>query len=181
MEKPNTPSKIPRKTILVAYHEAGHAVAAYLLKVHRIRSISIIPDAETEGRVHHSKPGKTYHPEWDTGPRTRSKTEKMIMLCLAGDMAENMLLKRDSRNTRLTDYDTAVDLACYHCSDGDEAGAYVNFLYYRTRNLLRLPERWAAIEELASVLIERGCMGPKLAYQIMRSYLPRRRVGRAAE
>lgn len=42
------------RIILNAYHEAGHAVAAYILRVPFI-SVSIIRDSESYGRLNHSK------------------------------------------------------------------------------------------------------------------------------
>lgn len=161
------PSK-NRKRKLTAYHEAGHAVAAYLLKAHRIKSLSIIPEGETEGLMRHSAPGDTYRPDYQRTSRTRSKTEKLIMVCLAGDAAENLFLKKDSRNIRLFDYSKAVDLAAYHCADPDETGAYVNFLYYRVRNLLRIPENWTKIEVLAAALIQKEFMNGEATYSLLR-------------
>lgn len=95
----------------------------------------------------------------------------MIMLCLAGDVAENIFEKKDSRDLELTDYDNAVDLARHQCGDPDEAGAYVNWLFYKTKNILRLPDNWKAVESLSEALIKRRRIGSRKAYEIIRSAL----------
>ncbi len=172
-------AKPDKKMKLTAYHEAGHAVASFLLHVDTINAISVIPDEVSEGRTHHSAPGRNYHPDYDDSPRTRSKTEKRIMSYLAGDVAESLLLKWKKLNTNLTDYQKAVDLASYQCDgEPDETGAYVTFLYYKTRNLLRRAENWTAISDLASILIERRRIGRREFYPLIRKSLRRSTTAR---
>jgi ATP-dependent Zn protease len=82
----------------VAYHEAGHAVAAFIT-TRELQFSTIIPDPDDDGNL-----GRTVHndPEWWDHPtcpenefaeaRTRKeRTESRITICLAGRAADEKL------------------------------------------------------------------------------------------
>ena len=148
---------------VVAYHEAGHAVAACLLKC-RFGRISILPEAGSHRRVSLAQARarvltEGYSAALD-GLRGRALIEHQAMFALAGAVATAIREERpvdwgeseeDSRTARgwieeLTD-------------DEDEVDAYLKWLSARTRVLLGRPRSWAAVTALAQTLLERGQLG----------------------
>jgi ATP-dependent Zn protease len=77
----NQMAKRPTKLERTAYHEAGHAVAAYSLRW-KIIEVSIVPDPDSLGHVTRT-PLKDFHPDDDTRFSTLRKGEKEIILYLA--------------------------------------------------------------------------------------------------
>jgi ATP-dependent Zn protease len=77
-----------REREATAYHEAGHAVAAlHLGRV--VKTVSIVPDEETFGRVaHYPITGKWLQPDVHIDARTRDYLEDVITIMLAGPVAE---------------------------------------------------------------------------------------------
>jgi len=53
--------------------------------------------------------------------------------------------------------------------DEDEAGAYLGWLSHRSKNLIRLPLVWAAIEALANALLQLKTIHSRKARKIMRA------------
>ncbi|MFC1953179.1 hypothetical protein ACFLWR_03515 [Chloroflexota bacterium] len=72
-----------------AYHEAGHAVTAYILRL-RIIELLIVPDDDYMGMFSHG-PGRKITPETDGRQKTRSGLERLAMEALAGNVAEYLL------------------------------------------------------------------------------------------
>ena len=75
------------KRQLVAYHEAGHAVVAAVLRV-KTRSTTIIPTNEYDGVYKHNHLFRKMELETSNSDRTRLKVERKIMVCLAGPLAQ---------------------------------------------------------------------------------------------
>jgi ATP-dependent Zn protease len=93
-----------------AYHEAGHAVAAWLLGI-RLRRISIRrDDAEgTLGRVVLEGLRATEVQRYDMAPRTRDLVERRAIVSLAGEEAERLVAKRVSRHGGARDREHVAD------------------------------------------------------------------------
>ena len=157
---------------VVAYHEAGHAVAACLLKC-RFGRVSILPEAGSHRRVSLAQARarvltEGYSAALD-GLRGRVLIEHQAMFALAGAVATAIREERpvdwgeseeDSRTARgwieeLTD-------------DEDEVDAYLKWLSARTRVLLGRPRSWAAVTALAQTLLERGQLGGWAARAVIR-------------
>lgn len=124
-----------------AVHEAGHAVAAYLL--HRpFTSISVVQDDGSYGRVHSRLPGGWFRPDIEVNARTRAMIEDRVMISLAGaeteaawcafqpDVPQDWRQGVDDGGKH--DFRAAADLASY-ISDGDvpELDAYLEWLRQR--------------------------------------------------
>ena len=60
-----------------AYHEAGHLVVAWTEGA-AIRRVSIVPERERAGFVHHSPIMGRFNPEWDNSPQVRIRGERLI-------------------------------------------------------------------------------------------------------
>ena len=78
-----------------AYHEAGHAVGAFVMSK-RFKKVSIIPnpDGESLGRLSGCVWNSKLNPEFDGGARLRHLVEAQIIIFLAGPVAEAKLTGR---------------------------------------------------------------------------------------
>jgi hypothetical protein len=151
-----------------AYHEAGHAVVAWLLD----RSFRRVSIEEAEGEVGgalYRKWHNKFDPNHGDPKRARLQLEGAMMIALAGAEAER--IHAGGRNNKGTGFDDELvtTLATFVIDErGEELPAFVNWLTIRTRNLLKLPQNWRAVEELAAALLERGEIGAAEAKGIIR-------------
>ena len=160
-----------RKTLSlkhVAYHEAGHAVAAFAMQ-RRVRSVTVIPEAGSLGHNVYGK-GLTIQPDAELDGRTRSELERRIICGLAGWAVEVKLNPRRKRAFIAdTDWHDAYDCASYVAGSGEETAAYVNWLWIRTKQLVALPHYWAAIEALAAELVAHRRIGERRVREVIKS------------
>jgi hypothetical protein len=164
MIRSNSFTKLQR----AAYHEAGHAVASYLVH-RRLACVSIVPnpDDNTLGHCEYRNLA-TFKPDAPLTSRFRSQIEKLITVLLAGAMAECLRTGRIYRKGSDDDMTQAYDAAMCLFDEEKEARAFVNWLWERTRNLIGYEPHWAAVETLAKELRERRFIGERLARQIIR-------------
>ena len=165
-----------KKLKATAYHEAGHAVAAYNCRI-AFTEVSIIPNDDTNGRITFRKSPKSFQPDLCMNTRTRLRIENNAIVDFAGGKAEHKF--RHSRfPTRgaSADFDNTVQLILYYCGSEREADAYIKWLSVRAEYLVGVRENWAAIEALASELLIHQKIGSRRARQIIRqtmeSYRP---------
>lgn len=127
-----------------AFHEAGHAVAAIILKK-RIQVVTIVPD-ETRGDL-----GSLHHApfaidEFDPKPR---EVRRAVIVSLAGSIAEGIAKGRRNHRAASSDYESALAYAERLMNgDTEKAASYVN---------ARAPEARRIIEDK---LGDRGESGP---------------------
>ncbi len=138
-----------------AYHEAGHAVAAFALSK-RFKKVSIIPSPTEDslGRLLGCDWDSKLNPEFDEGARLRHLVEAQIIIFLAGPVAEAKLTGRYNHVGASKDYHGAVFYASYVTGSSEETSAYINWLLERTKNILST-YHWDAVELLADELIKR--------------------------
>ena len=151
-----------------AYHEAGHAVASYLVH-RRLACISIIPNPvdHTLGHCEYRNLS-TFKPNAPLTNRLRAQVEKLIIVLLAGAITEHLRTGRVFRKGSDEDIKQAHDAAMYLFDDDKEAKAFVDWLREHTRNILSYGPHWSAVETLAAELKERRFIGERLARQIIR-------------
>jgi ATP-dependent Zn protease len=138
-----------------AFHEAGHAVMAYLQRV-PFRQVSIVPDADTLGHVLFGG-----WPEWanpDSGDyRERAAYDyfmRRARVSLAGQIAEGHHLGKPPRSGMYSDNCQVADRALHLCLGvEDTANAMLEWLYLDTRDRLTSPLVWPAVERLADALV----------------------------
>ncbi len=154
-----------------AYHEAGHAVASYLVH-RRLACISIIPNPidHTLGHCEYRNLAD-FKSDAPINSRLRAQIEKLIIVLLAGAIAERLRAGSVYRNGCEDDMAIAHDAAMYLFGEDKEARAFVNWLSTHTRNLLTSAPQWAAVEALAGELTEKRFIGERLARQIIRKAL----------
>jgi len=164
MIRENSLTKVQR----AAYHEAGHAVASYLVH-RRLACVSIIPNPvdHTLGHCEYRNLA-TFKPDAPLTGRLRAQVEKLIIVLLAGGITEDLRTGRVFRKGSDEDMKQAHDAAMYLFDDDKEAKTFVNWLREHTRNILSYGPHWAAVEALAGELAERRFIGERLAHQIIR-------------
>jgi hypothetical protein len=165
---PHRPSRIER----TAYHEAGHAVAAYLRRL-RFTNISIIPDRGTLGRCEFSEAPVIIDLKTHSIARARRRIETLIIVSLAGIVAEHLLTGRHNWRGAQADLQDAARYAAYVTGSDDELGAYLRWLSEHTKMLLSAPPCWLAVRQLAAVLIEDRRLGERRARAIIAEALKR--------
>lgn len=157
----------PRGLQRIAYHEAGHAVAAYLLR-RRFDWISIQSDEHFLGYVTFTAI-ESLGANGRGGRRARALAEREIMIDLAGNIAERIFTGRHDWMRATVDIRNINEVALRFCADAEEAQAFIRWLTIRTRNLLSRTRNWAAVSALADALLHEG----KLSYPAARPIIAR--------
>lgn len=163
----------PRK--LTAYHEAGHAVAAFDQGV-RIHGISIAPDQVSRGHIgidtlHLDRHVSSFRE--DRGSRNRFLMERHVLVLLAGKAAARRLdpsfrKRRADTPEEGSDYGTARCLIGYFAGSDREAEKYREWLETRVEGILSAPWRWHQVKKLAQALLEEEKMGAKRVREVIR-------------
>ena len=135
-----------------AYHEAGHAVAAFVLR-RPIRTASIEPAEGSLGRVEHHPPGKWFQPDAGVDTRTRNLVKRHIVGHLAGPLAEERFTGSHNETGATSDHHHAVDLASYLVDDDERLQILVDDLSSRAAELLARTDVWRAVEAVAEELV----------------------------
>jgi ATP-dependent Zn protease len=140
-----------------AYHEAGHAVAAWWLGIPH-RRVDIIPD-EGDGRLGacwHYRPPPWVQPDVDLSPRAQDWLERRIKVLQAGAIAEKRFRGQANRAGARDDLARAIDYARYVAGDGRALTAYLKYLSFATEDLLCRSYIWEAVAFVARALLDRG-------------------------
>lgn len=163
MSKKKSVTKFQR----AAYHEAGHAVVSYVVK-RRLSYCTIEPnpDNHTLGHCEYRNLA-AFKPDAVLTGRLRNQIEKLIIVLLAGAVAERLKFGRTYWRGSENDTTQAHDLAIYLCSEDKEAGAFINWLWERTRNILEFRPHWAAVEAIADELMKSKYISERKARTII--------------
>ncbi len=139
----------------IAYHEAGHAVAAHAHQV-RIKALTIVPADGTLGRLESQPYFKGINIDYDSSPRAQQRVENMVIVCLAGPAAQRRFYPRGSwRVNAKGDWQQVMDLLSYLVGSEEQLTAYCNLMEIRARDFVRDPEWWFLIERVAQRLLDR--------------------------
>ena len=159
----------------VAYHEAGHAVACYALRM-RFSSITIISAEEYRARVHMPNPWRTFQPECADldNPKDRARIEKFAMMKLAGPAAQEIFLGKKVKDDtgRSEDWGGAYDILDYVTGSNEETLAYVEWLKERMGSFFRRRNGvyFHAVEAVAKTLLAKKTLGYKETRDIITRY-----------
>jgi hypothetical protein len=145
------------KPEVTAYHEAGHAIAAWRRHL-RLLEITIEPTRIYSGRVRYAKVFRKHELETSNLDRLQIKVEDFALMCLAGPAAQE---KYDPRSIRLAwhgDHEEAQEiLSNYTGSDNEEyLRTYYKLIDLRARDFVAC--NWGTIEMLARELLSRRTM-----------------------
>jgi hypothetical protein len=170
MATENTTNRPPQtkrnlSELSIAYHEAGHAVAAYFLHIPfgKKFAVSIIGDEESAGGVLHrnrlrkddlilsGSAGRV-----SEGGAERLRAEKLAMFYMAGEIAQR---KHNPRSVRSwhgsTDRRFASDVMSRLFGEGDLLRASLRFLRLRTEYLIETPYVWDCVVAVATAVLEK--------------------------
>jgi ATP-dependent Zn protease len=164
-------SRSQRRLIAAAFHEAGHAVAAYHVKV-RFRRIAIGKREPKElGWLElWLAPQTTANGVADL--RTEQAIERSVIVLLAGSQAERMALGRAKYMGSGLDFYEAVRYANHLCQTRPEISAYLRWMQLRVRALVESPNWRRPIDALARCLLQRRELGAREARAIIRRAIP---------
>jgi ATP-dependent Zn protease len=155
IRRANPRERTPREA--TAYHEAGHAVAAWTLG-YRPTTATILAAGDSAGQVRHENPFPGISLEFDGSDRTRLRVERAIMICFAGPVAQKRYRPTSWRGWHgAADYATAAELAFRVCGSREIASAFLKWLDLRAGSLIA--DHWDAVERVAAALLERGALG----------------------
>jgi hypothetical protein len=155
-----------------AYHEAGHAVAAFYMK-RAFRYVTIEPEEDSLGHIMLKKFRDSFNPEIDSDRKIRKPLEKAIITSFAGPIAEQIFSGRKNIIGAKSDLRDALDYACYLCGSLEETEAYVNWLWIKTKNMIRQPAKWCSVEGLAKELLDCHKIGYMKARRIIKESFER--------
>jgi hypothetical protein len=157
-----------------AYHEAGHAVAAYMLKIAlRRKEVSIVPDNErgSDGSTSHLQV-VSKEIEYDRSGKNFLRAERLVKMSLAGEIAQRRYKPRSMRSHHgHSDRDHAADLLSYFATSQEELQVWLKLLTIRTENMFAPARVWRAVEKLAAALMVKRAISGKEATEIISSAL----------
>lgn len=155
-----------------AYHEAGHAVMAYILR-RRFHSVTIDPeklDENTGGLVqlvHSRKLSETVN--FGSYGGDRVLVENQIKITLGGEVACGLFVGRQNWEIAENDIQACLSLAGSQCGDDEEAYAYLNWLLLSVRNELNLPHNWSRVCAVAKALMKQKTLSYRKAREIIQN------------
>ncbi len=160
--------KMVSRRTRTAYHEAGHAVASYLVRK-KFRYVTIRSNGEYEGFMRHDQRIDASLIDGEELSRTRASIEKDMMVSLAGGAAVFLLTGKHDYIGKWADDHKAMDLAENVCRSSRECAAYINWLYIRCESMLRSRANWHAVESLAEELLLQETLSYRKAVEIIRA------------
>jgi hypothetical protein len=153
-----------------AYHEAGHFVMAYLLRLWgwgqpQVRRVTIPRNGEVKGLCR-SYRTPSFRPDVDESPRTELRLQGEIMAFFAGTTAESRY--RGCRTARGAGHDRTIiaDLVSRIAAGPDEERACLRWLSLRTERLVAA--HWPTVELVAQALLARGTLTGKQLVAVIR-------------
>ena len=150
----------------IAYHEAGHAVIARVLRC-SFTAVSI--ELEDGGCVWMRSQFRRMRP--DIAPTTaqlRDAFEREYMACCAGRLAQERYMGRRAEGFEYEhDAKSAEEMLQRVSSRLAERKAYHRYLIERTRSELHFPLHWNAVHALAHALVQRGALTARAAIPII--------------
>jgi hypothetical protein len=146
--------RITKRLTSTAYHEAGHAVAHYLLK-RPFKYVTIKPE---EGSLGHLMPcdlplSLREVIEFGEPEESLPILEKLIMINFAGNAAIAIWTGRNNWQGARGDFQNIAQQYCRCCRSPDEETAFLKWLSIRTRNLIGCSLHWPVVEAVAQALL----------------------------
>jgi hypothetical protein len=162
---------------MIAYHEAGHAVCAYVqgLKIHKA---TIVPDGIVAGSLWHNglargarewiESGGTGRLGWAAlDAATQCRIEKQVRVCLAGEIAQRRFNPHSVRRHHSGgDYQNANRLLDGICGTDGERRAYFKLLRLQAERLVDL--HWHMVEATATALLAKKTLDGKAIFEAIR-------------
>lgn len=137
----------------IAYHEAGHAVAAFIEGV-PLGPITIIPDGNVQRNLRRRDLGNGFRPDVRRAANNRQKIEAEVIATFAGPAAEDAFTGRRNRYAAQDDYPDIKKIASFVCESDEEMIAYLEWLAIRARRVVTDRRNWEAVKAVAAALLK---------------------------
>jgi ATP-dependent Zn protease len=149
-----TSSRNPKTRLVIAYHEAGHAVAARHTGM-RFREVAILSDGRgnSHGHLLHFQTPLWFRPDLDMNLRIRERCETLALISLAGPAAETRFRGRHNWKSASSDMQQALDLLEYLSDSNREKLAYAQLIHVRAQDVVA--RGWLRVRAVAEALAER--------------------------
>lgn len=154
----------------IAYHEAGHAIAAWRLLNgrNRVHRVSIVRDDDSLGQINHAPLLRGIQLDVDDSPRAQRKAEDLMLVCLAGPAAQCKYNPRTVRHYHgAGDCEQVYDLLSHLCSSDKEKDLYFRLMETRAEQFVARDFHWRAIEILAWELLKQRTMSGKVLQEFI--------------
>ncbi len=176
MREMKTKSTSERNLAATAYHEAGHAAAAWLLGI-KLRKVTITPEGDALGYV--ARCGiafpKRVREALESGGSEREKAwaqyiaERHAIYCIAGIEAQKRFNPHSVRHYHAkADREAALE-GLVRLAASNTILLYWRILKIRANNLLKNRGTWKAVKALADELMKRKTLSGDEAFEIMRN------------
>jgi ATP-dependent Zn protease len=151
---------------VTAYHEAGHAVAAWTFGM-RFKRVTIVPKDDSLGSLTLSMWGTSVSPDLLSTDDAEDVEyiRRRIVVSLAGGLAEEVLTGAPNDTMRSHDLHSAVDLAGYVTRSLEDMEEYLDSASLSASEVVR--GNWAVIEALAGALLEHRTLNFEQATAVM--------------
>lgn len=158
----------PQRT---AYHEAGHAVADYVLG-REVKHVTINPDEEkgTLGHCAGAPPTEDEHPEYGLTHEAGGWVRDMLVSLQAGGLAEEKHCGECDEAGCGQDNEAAVSLAFSIAGSEEDAQAHLDTAHSQATVLIE--KAWPAVEAVAAALLERKHLEGPEVIRIAEAALP---------
>jgi ATP-dependent Zn protease len=154
---------------VAAYHEAGHAVAAFNERV-AIQSITLEVCRDYVGRVIHANPYQGIKLDTDNTLRSRNRVKAVVRVLLAGFIAQKIKYPSSYRSHHdKTDRQTAADLMLRIASPGTPDASLKQLALEATDTLT---VQWYQVEALAQELLKQRTIGREAVRKIIMDAAP---------
>jgi hypothetical protein len=148
------PNRSASQVEATAYHEAGHAVIAYMLG-YRPQCVTIVPTVDTAGRIIHPNPLDGFQVNPDSSDEARLRIESLITICFAGPIAQKRYNPRSWRRVHgQWDYEKIAELGLRVCDSAEQASAFIRWREIVACDMVRA--NWLRIQLVAGQLLDRG-------------------------
>jgi hypothetical protein len=156
-----------REIEATAYHEAGHAVAAFHLG-RPISRVTITPDGNVLGSVrHYPIRGKWLQPDVVIDTRTEKFLEASITVLLAGPSAERKARGRWNHTGASSDRERAGDLAFRLVGSEKQLQRYWAWREQIASDLWENAYVWEQVQRLAAELLKRKTMSGRAVREVL--------------
>ncbi|HUW09678.1 MAG TPA: hypothetical protein VM537_08095 [Anaerolineae bacterium] len=151
--------------VVVAYHEAGHAVAhRYMHHWFYWITIQSNPGDKSLGCVHTAPTAAELTEGFSTTLAARLKAEKEIVGLYGGEAATERL--GVPADWSIPEMQKARQAAIRTTSNQAEADAFLDYLWLWTQNIIA--DHRPAVQAVANYLLEEGSMSAAMAHKVMR-------------
>lgn len=149
------PKKRTKRLEATAYHEAGHVVAAWRMRL-ALMGATVVATEDTLGSAKKNSGLSVMDEVFDESGSFATRVERSIIVALAGDAAQRHYSPRSWRGDQ-DDIDGAIELASQVCEDSEVANAYLAYLSVVARSLVTGP-RWPVVRAVAEALLDQGTL-----------------------